>query len=169
MLVQSTQSRKSWKSRSRLIEVDTVDFLFRRLIYTCTCTGKFRIYSARNSRLMPYQKVIEVYVQILLQFRQNARLPSYSLYFVCLGIEILLILFCLHSILILSLYLAYLFISFLYLFIRRTSLTFVVLPKWKIAVVITGINNVIHIIAYTYAIFSYLAVVKIPKRLVPIL
>lgn len=30
MLVQSTQSRKSWKSRSRLVEIDTVDFLFRR-------------------------------------------------------------------------------------------------------------------------------------------
>lgn len=62
MLVQSTQSWKSWKSRSRLVEIDIVDFLFRRLICTCTCTGKFRIYTAsRNSRPMPYQKVIEVY------------------------------------------------------------------------------------------------------------
>jgi len=81
MSMQSTQSRKSWKSRSQLVEIDTVDFLFKRLICTCTCIGKFRIYTAaRNSRPAPYQKVIKVYVQIpqILRFV----LPLYSLYFV---------------------------------------------------------------------------------------
>lgn len=72
MLVQSTQSRKSWKSRSRLVEIDTVDFLLRRLIHTCTCTGKFRIYTAaQNSRSLPYQKVIKLYVQIPPQSATN--------------------------------------------------------------------------------------------------
>jgi len=40
MLAQSLQSWKSWESWLRLVEIDTVDFLFGRLIYTCICTGE---------------------------------------------------------------------------------------------------------------------------------
>lgn len=157
MLVQSTQSRKSWKSRSRLVEIDTVDFLFRRLICTCTCTGKFRIYTtARNSRPMPYQKVIEVYWS---KFRCSPpQIPrSVLLALLCLvQTEIPSIRSLLHSILI---------SSFFYLF-RELISSFAVLSKQKIVITMSS-NHVIHIIA-CIAIFSYPAVVRIPKRLVPI-
>lgn len=115
MLVQSTQSRKSWKSRSRLVEIDTVDFLFRRLIYTCTCTGKFRIYiAARNSRPVPYQKVIKVYVQIPPQSATNTTIYITSTFAsLCLSwdrnpYDSFSLAICLHPIFILSLFLNYL-------------------------------------------------------------
>lgn len=116
MLVQSTQSRKSWKSRSRLVEIDTVDFLFRRLIYTCICTGKFQIYiAARNSRPVSYQKVIKVYVQILCR-KYPPQIPLHLYYpHICFTLlswdrnlfDSFFPTICLHSIFILSPYLIY--------------------------------------------------------------
>jgi len=81
MLMQWTQSRKSWKSRSQLVEIDTVDFLFRRIIYTCTCFGFIPLRGILGPR--PIKKSSKC----TSKFRRNPQilqfvLPPYLLYFV---------------------------------------------------------------------------------------
>lgn len=141
MLAQSLQSWKSWKSRLRIVEIDTVDILFRRLIYTCICTGKNSEFTPPCGILCscPMKKSSKCKFTFCRNPPQILQICIFGLVLFHLSwdkIFLRLFLFRFHNLSVFYFYSLFLFVSYLYLFNisgKRWNVTFIVLLKWKIS------------------------------------